>query len=276
MAYRSASRHLTAFLGRFRQTGVLSPAPKPSKTRKLDPYCDFIDELYMNDDELSAKDVQKLLRDLHMVDVSISTIKRQRACLGWRFSKPSNAQMVRNVNQEKRLLSCQSLMEEGHVVDPFNNVIFTDETTVQLHQNWTISFCKIGEQHAAIQDTSQTPIKTTCLGRDLTERSHRFPGLHGKYGRGVLLHRDHTILVETLQPFIAGTYPAGHCFVLFIFVSKLGDRYTRRMAWEELAGQLSALGCPGRNAAILGQSWSDLKKRANQYVQKRTKTGRPS
>ena len=136
---------LTSFLGRFRQTGVLSPAPKPPKTRKLDPYCDFIDKLYMNDDELSAKDVQKLLRELHMVDVSISTIKRQRACLGCRFSKPSNTQMVRNVTQEKRLLFCQSLMEEGHVVDKFNHVIFTNET-IHLHQNCTISFCKIGEQ----------------------------------------------------------------------------------------------------------------------------------
>ena len=89
---------------------------------------------------------KKLLHDLHMVDVSISTIKRQRARLGWRFAKPNYAQMVRNVIHEKRLLFCQSLMEQGHVVETFNNVIFTDETTIQFHQNCTISFCKIQEQ----------------------------------------------------------------------------------------------------------------------------------
>ena len=213
MAYRSASRHLTAFLGRFRQTGVLSPAPKPSKTRKLDPYCDFIDELYMNDDELSAKDVQKLLSDLHMVDVSISTIKRQRTCLGWRFSKPSNAQMVRNVNQEKRLLFCQSLMEEGHVVDTFNHVIFTNET-IHLHQNCTISFCKIGEQQ---------PYK---IRPKHTAKLHVRAGISWRGATDFLVFKGnmdaefycHTILVETLQPFIEGTYPAGHCFVLFICI----------------------------------------------------------
>ena len=33
-----------------------------------------------------------------------------------------------------------------HVVDTFYDVIFTDETTIQLHKDCTISFCKIGEQ----------------------------------------------------------------------------------------------------------------------------------
>ncbi|XP_041475652.1 uncharacterized protein LOC121424119 [Lytechinus variegatus] len=48
---------------------------------------------------------------------------------------------------------------------------------------------------------------------------------------------------------------------------------TRRKAWEELSEQLAALGCPGRTASNLRQSWSDLKKKANEYARQRNKTG---
>ena len=158
----------------------------------------------------SAKDVQKLLRDLHMVDVSISTIKRQRACLGCCFSKPSNAQMVRNVNQEKRLLFCQSLMEEGHVVDTFNHVIFTNET-IHLHQNCTISFCKIGEQQPYKIRPKHTAKLNVWAG--ISRRGAiDFLVFNGKMDVEFYCYE---ILVETLQPFIEGTYP---CWALFCII----------------------------------------------------------
>ena len=147
---------------------------------------------------------KKLLHDLHMVDVSGSTIKRQRACLSWRFAKPNYTQMVRNVIQEKRLLFCQSLMEQGHVVDTFNNVIFTEETTIQLHQNCTISFCKIGEQQPYKMRTKH-PAKLLVWAGISRRGASDFLVLKGSMDA-----EFYKILIGTLQPFTEGTNPAGH------------------------------------------------------------------
>nr|XP_054775492.1 uncharacterized protein LOC129283951 [Lytechinus pictus] len=49
----------------------------------------------------------------------------------------------------------------------------------------------------------------------------------------------------------------------------------RKQAWEEIAKQLSATGCP-RSGDDVRKLWSDLKKRAKKYEDDKKKTGKPT
>ncbi|CAC5356816.1 unnamed protein product [Mytilus coruscus] len=64
--------------------------------------------------------------------VSVSTTKRAIVHAGFTCTKPRYCQMVRHVNKEKRVAFCKMLVENN---DQFNDMIFSDECTVQLHQN---------------------------------------------------------------------------------------------------------------------------------------------
>ena len=66
-------------------------------------------------------------------------------------------------------------------------------------------------------------------------------------------------------------------YSLFVFAFKKKKvEEGRKALWRELGRQLAALGKPGLSPTELRKSWSDLKKRANDYHKKKFKTGMPS
>lgn len=81
--------------------------------------------------DTSSRDILRKLR-LKGSRVSLSTTKRAIAYAGFTNTKPRYAQMVRHVNKVKRVEFCQRLLETD---DNFDDVIFTDECTAQLHNN---------------------------------------------------------------------------------------------------------------------------------------------
>ena len=78
------------------------------------------------DDETTAAQLLDTLNHSG-VNISLKTVKRCRQKLGWTFH--GYCQMIQDSNKVKRLEWC---VEQQHAQDSFDDVIWSDETSVQL------------------------------------------------------------------------------------------------------------------------------------------------
>src|SRR6218665_1429933 len=123
-------------------------APKRCPKKRLDTKAlAFMDKLIDEDREISALELQRRLLNELSISVSESVIKKERRELGWTFASTKYAQMVRVVNKEKRLLFCREILSLG---DSFDDVIFTDESTVRCQRFLSKQFRRRGEPLSSI------------------------------------------------------------------------------------------------------------------------------
>lgn len=81
-----------------------------------------------DDDEARAVQIHSyLLRHDHRL-LSLSTILRGRCELGWTYRGSVYYQLIHQVNKEKQLEWARA-----HLQEYFEDVVWLDETTVQLH-----------------------------------------------------------------------------------------------------------------------------------------------
>ena len=141
---KATRRGITKFLAKFIESGSVARKPgsgRPSKVtaavRKI------IDETMRTDDETTAKELQRQLptRGHHL---SRTTILRCRTALGWTHRGASYCQMIREANKEKRLRWAQTYLDEAS--DGFLDVVWTDESTVQLEAHRRFCCRKKGEK----------------------------------------------------------------------------------------------------------------------------------
>ena len=78
------------------------------------------------DDKTTATQLQAKLAD-YGIYVSLVTILRNRHLLGWVYRGSAYCQSICSVNKEKTLKWVRS-----HLDDTFDDVIWTDETSIQL------------------------------------------------------------------------------------------------------------------------------------------------
>lgn len=91
-------------------------------------------------DETTATQLHELL--LHNgISMCLRTVLRSRQQLGWTFRGSAYCQLIRNVNKEKRLLWALQ-----HRDDDFENVIFSDEASIQLETHRKRCYRKKGEK----------------------------------------------------------------------------------------------------------------------------------
>lgn len=81
------------------------------------------------DDETTAVQLREILKKKGYT-LSLSTILRCRKRLGWSFRGSSYCQMIRDENKVKRLN-----WAKDHLNDDFKDVIWSDETTVQMESH---------------------------------------------------------------------------------------------------------------------------------------------
>ena len=91
------------------------------------------------DDETTAVQLFHLLKE-EGHPLSLRTILRCRTSLGWTFRGSSYCQLIRQPNKEKRL---QWALD--NITDTFEDVVWTDETTVQLETHRRFCCRKKGE-----------------------------------------------------------------------------------------------------------------------------------
>ena len=90
--------------------------------------------------ETTGVELQKLLHK-ESLDVSLSTVLRWRSDLGWTSKSTKYCQMIRDENKEKRLKWARNVDK----LDSFVDVVFSDETTVQINSHIKRCCFKRGE-----------------------------------------------------------------------------------------------------------------------------------
>jgi hypothetical protein len=144
------------------------------------------------DDETTATQLQSILK-ARQIYVSLSTIVRNICQLGWIYRGSAYCQLIRHENKLKRLQWAQA-----NINDDFDNVIWSDETTVQLENHRRFCYRKNGEK-----PRPKHPIKV-----------HVWGGISKKGATAVCFFEEIMaaplyceILERTLLPFIQQKFP---------------------------------------------------------------------
>ena len=129
---------VSSFIARYRRTRNIDDAQRSGQKPLLrEDDKNFIDEKMRENDKLTSWELQKLLRDERQVTISTSTIRNARQKLGLKHEKARYWQLIRDKNKAKCLVFCLKPMREN---DNLEDVIFTDETSVEIQEYTRYSF----------------------------------------------------------------------------------------------------------------------------------------
>ena len=131
---------VSKFLKTFLSTGSIQRRPGSGRPSKVTLEVKEIVEQQMRlDDETTAYQLHNLLAG-RGYDISLRTVLRCRTALGWTFRGSAYCQLIRDVNKVKRLEWARA-----HLNDTFDDVIWTDECTVQMESHRCFCCRKQGE-----------------------------------------------------------------------------------------------------------------------------------
>ena len=163
-----------------------------------------MEDCLRSDDELTTRRLKAKLREKfeNFPEVSLSTIKRNRKECGWVCTRPHYCQLIRDANKVKRKAWCQKQL---HNNEQFEDIIFTDECTVQLDHYGRLCFCKEKEARV-LKQRPKHPAKVHIWGGISMRGATRLVMLSGnmnaiRYGK---------IVEAALVPFVKTCYPDGH------------------------------------------------------------------
>ena len=127
-----------------KQVGEVKPSKQGCRPAKLnDDHLAFLSLCLRENSELSGNELAMKLKCVFGVSVSTSTVKAARRKLGWVSTTPAYCQTVRYVNRPMRLdyaIRCVQTNEK------FEDVIFTDESTIKIQNTANKCFHKLGEE----------------------------------------------------------------------------------------------------------------------------------
>ena len=130
-----------ATVQKYKKHGTISRLPGSGRPFKLTgAMVTAIEERMQQDDETTSTQLVKMLEERGW-KVSLSTVERARKMLGWTFHGSRYCQLIRHANKEKRVEWARANLHES-----FDNVVWTDESTIQLENNRTYSYRKVGSQ----------------------------------------------------------------------------------------------------------------------------------
>lgn len=195
---------VSRFINKFITTGSIARKEGSGRPSIItDRVYELVEQRMRADDESTATQLHVLLAacDVHM---SLSTVLRSRHLLGWTFRGSKYCQLIRSVNKEKRLQWAVEHLPEVQE-DGFDDVIWTDEASVQLESHRRHSFRKKGEP-AVLKPRPKHPTKV-----------HVWAGISKKGPTPIVIFEGRmnaSLYIEILQngllPFIRRKFPASH------------------------------------------------------------------
>ena len=149
--------------------------------------------------------LQRLLLTECGLQVSISAIKAARRRLGWKRTGPKYCQVIREPNRVARLAFSERCVEAA---ETFDDVIFTDESSIWIERHSRICFRKEG-MAAKLKPKVKHPYKV-----------HVWAGISKRGATPIVLFTGimksefyvESILRDTLLPFVNQTFPDGYRF----------------------------------------------------------------
>ena len=129
-----------ATIKKYKDHGTLCRLPGSGGRFKLTPeVLAMIEERMRTNDETTATQFVKMVNTVGY-NVSKSTTVRVQRILSWTFHGSGYCQINRTQNKEKRMQwACENLHNR------FTNIIWTDESMIQLENHRTFSYRKVGE-----------------------------------------------------------------------------------------------------------------------------------
>ena len=198
---------IARFIKRFIATGSMSRKEGSGRPSKItERVLELVERRMREDDETTAVQLHILLTACD-ISISLSTILRSRTQLGWTFRGSKYCQLIRSENKHKRFQWVFKNFWE-HLNNGFENVIWSDETTVQLESHRRHSYRKKGEQ-PTLKPRPKHPVKV-----------HVWAGISRRGPTSIVIFKGImnadlyvTILQNGLLPFINRTYPDSHRFM---------------------------------------------------------------
>lgn len=160
-------------------------------------------ESYMRlNDEATNAEIKNHLANIGIY-ISITSIRRVKKFLGWTYQTPGYCQLIRHINKTKRVdWANRNLLEN------FDNVIWSDETSVWLEKHKHRNYHKKGESKKP-KPRAKYPVKV-----------HVWAGISRKGATGACIFEGTMnaelyiqILENTLVPFIKRKYGPNHRFM---------------------------------------------------------------
>ena len=204
-AIRVSKVGVRRFIKRYNTRGTIARQPGSGFPPKITPQIQAIIELTMReDDETTATQLQSKLAD-YGIYVSLATILRSRQMLGWIYRGSAYCQLIHTVNKQKRLEWAHTYLH-----DNFEDVIWSDETTVQLQTHRRFCCRKEGEK-PRLKPRPKHNVKV-----------HVWAGISKKGATKACIFEGimdaplyYEILQKTLLPFLQEKFPlpTTHCFM---------------------------------------------------------------
>ena len=192
---------------KYKLTGSVAdfrPIPPPRKLKE--EHYRFIDDCMAADQELSITKLYRFFREKYPeVSVSESTVKRARRELGWVAKKTRYCALISDKNKAARLEWCKKQIESKDL--EFENVVWSDECTVQLESHRLVTFRKEGQPVTYRMKPKHPP------------KVHVWAGISRRGATQIVIFsgimtatRYVDILMAALLPFLSQVYPDGHKF----------------------------------------------------------------
>ncbi len=170
----------------------------------------FIDHCMTRDNELTARHLCSLIgkRFTHSdgmpkLTISERTVQRLRKSLGWTYANIKYCQMIRLANRPKRVEFCEEMLCSG---EKFENVLFTDECTVQLERHKRKAFVKNGHKHMVLRSKAKHPVKVHIWAGISWQGATKIVIFNGKCRMNSELFCR--VIKEVYVPFAKKTYDA--------------------------------------------------------------------
>lgn len=165
---------------------------------------DFIKGSLSENPIQSARDIQTKLAS-NGTNISKSTTRRAISAAGFTNTAPRYCQMIRNPNKIKRVDFCKQLIDCD---ETFDDVIFSDESSIQLH----------GNKQTCYRQNGSGPIHLPKPKHPL--KLHVWAAISKRGASRILIFKDimrkefftEKILKDTLLPYIQTAFPNGHRF----------------------------------------------------------------
>lgn len=193
---------ISAFLLVYNRTQSLTRRQGSGRGSKITPDCMRIIEAKMEaDNETTATQLLDLLRRSGM-KICLATVKNFRMRMGWTFHGTRYCQMIRDANKVKRLQFANQCLDEG---EAFDDVIWTDETSVQLQCHRRHCFRKKNEK-AKLRPRPKHPLKVHVWAGISKRGATRVCIFEGIMDAPFYVR----ILRHFLVPFINSEFPSTH------------------------------------------------------------------
>ena len=140
------------------KTESIADMKRRARSRRLsEEHYRFVDKLMAKNTDLTSLQLYSAFKEAYpTAEASVSTLKRARRHLGWTAMRTRYCQLISEVNKEKRMECCLDRVITDDL--DLNDVIWTDECSVQLESHRKTTYHKQGEPSRMVS-RPKPPIK---------------------------------------------------------------------------------------------------------------------